>query len=82
LRDQRHKGPKRQEIITAWTLGRRESRKELARLYRPKASSPLAGPLLVRMVVRVAIQLFQVFASQFILRIDFEGAFKVQPRLL
>ncbi len=36
--------------------------------------------LLVRMVVRVAIQLLQVFAGQFILWIDSEGAFKVQPR--
>jgi hypothetical protein len=38
--------------------------------------------LLVRMVVRVAIQLLQVFAGQFILWIDFKGACKVQPRLL
>jgi hypothetical protein len=38
--------------------------------------------LLVRMVVRVAIQLLQVFPGQFILWIDFEGACKVQSRLL
>ena len=81
LRDQRDKcppAPGDNNSLDAWTARIEE---ELARLSRPKPCSSPAKPLLVRMVVRVAIQLLQVFAGQFILWIDFEGAFKVQSRL-
>jgi hypothetical protein len=81
VRDQRDRCLKRPEIITVWTLGRRERRKSWLAGMGGNLVRRRQRPLLVRMVVRVAIQLFQVFAGKFILWIDFEGAFKVQPRV-
>lgn len=65
--------------MNAWTA------RKLKRLaLRPPGSRPLRSfaSSLLRTFLLLAVQLFEIFSGQFVLRVDLQRALEMQPRLL